>query len=177
LSGSFELDINNDGENDFIISHSIWTRELEVYSPHHWGDKYRNFTIDITALNGNQINVSENQIWGNDYLINYLDSTNIISENSNWAEYGYICYSSLWSMESTYEISNSKYIGIKINFNNMKYYGWIGINVQTKDLSYVIWIGNESEALRPDQRFKEIMILDWAVNLTEGNDVIPGQKE
>jgi hypothetical protein len=169
-SGIFEIDINDDGIDDFTIKHTFGQLELTDETPHNWGNKYRNIWISIRGLNGNLINISDdNEYWQNE--INYLDSNYIINANSKWDELGenYVC------VYGNRRIANSKTIGAMLKIAEKPHYGWISIKLQNRDFSNVEspdWTMNTE-----DEAIKELIVTAWAINLTENNYIIPGQKE
>jgi hypothetical protein len=157
---SLEIDINNDGINDFIITHSHWYGTY-MYSPHYWGDIYRNFKTDIQGFNTNQILTKWTNCWSfteNVTIGDTIDSKARYTAppNPGWQWVSENVYIYMYSCTAMcYGYPETEYIGVSITKNDSIYYGWLRIY--------------------SDQN--AFTLKEYTVNLTAGNFILVGQIE
>jgi hypothetical protein len=156
---SIQLDINNDGVNDFEVTHSHWYG-TEQWSPHCWCNVYRNFQTQIQGINNSRILVKYTTClrFGENLTIgDTIDSTARYSAPPNpgwqWDNDANLYLYSTTAMCSGYP--ESEYIGVSITKNDSVYYGWLRIF--------------------SDQN--AFTVKAYAVNLTPGNCILVGQTE
>lgn len=126
-SGGYNLDLNNDGITDFIITHTTSTISG---SPNCSGTKTNNF-IKVSPTGNNQCATNKlvaNTII-NSSLLTWNSSANQVIASSIW-HCGF--HPNGWSWTASYpgHWSNSVigYMALKITVNGNTYYGWLGMN-------------------------------------------------
>jgi hypothetical protein len=147
----YNLDINDDNQIDFRISHSHWYG-TEQWSPHNWCSVFDNYSIEIVSFNEhNEICADTNNDWPR-YIPNQLKIGNRVDNDCLWNKKVTIYISSATCMCSY--SSSSNYLGIRIKKNDIWYYGWLSMEYS-------------------EQQFT---IIEYGINLTGNNLIAVGQK-
>ncbi len=128
------IDINNDGTNDFSFSMSMC---------HPSGLGGGCMSVILTPIGKNEICIDTNNMWVD--TIPYMDT---ISSNKNWSGKNSILYSYSWIMNQIpspakgYWTNNGivsyYYIGTRIKRNEKYYYGWIKLSTNFIISEYAI---------------------------------------
>lgn len=143
----FDLDINNDGQLDFRISHSHWYGSHLPVSPSSVCTPYNNYSIEISS--------PDNEICADasGYLEPFqLKTGDRLDNDLFWASRVYVYLLSATAMYF-YE-SKSDYLGVRVSKNDSVYYGWILMEFTPYQFT----------------------IKEYAINLTGNNPIIVGQK-
>jgi hypothetical protein len=142
----FDLDINNDGQFDFRISHSHWFGSY-LFSPSSFCSNYDNYEIAISSID-NEICADATGFY-EPFQLNIGDR---LDNDLFWASSVNVYLRSATAMYF-YE-SKSDYLGVKVNKNDSVYYGWILMEFTPYQFT----------------------IKEYAINLTGNNSIIVGQK-
>ncbi|MBL7890854.1 MAG: T9SS type A sorting domain-containing protein [Bacteroidia bacterium] len=115
----FHLDLNNDGQNDFIL-----TCYYRYYTMGSYGYSY------IEGENQNMISVNPS----NNLIADTLNSIDSICTNSIWKQKGFFTNYSSFFGDSINSFSNmewnnlhDKYVGLKLRKYNQEFLGWVKI--------------------------------------------------
>lgn len=118
LKDSIALDLDADGEADFMTTH-------QISDPYMLGARWSK--LEIRPLGDNQVCVNA----ATPDLVDSLSFHTLIDSSRTWSNETCILFEYHWSMagsESTYGYFRNNgpyYVGFKINKNNAAYYGWL----------------------------------------------------
>lgn len=129
------LDLNNDGENDFSIKKTMC-------SPSQLGGDCEDVTI--IPLKDNEVCINSQSKW-----LDTLSFNGIINANNNWTNKESLVYSYFWVLggetstkgywQKAREI-NKNYVGIKIKKADKEFFGWIGMYSDSTHRSFDFYL-------------------------------------
>ena len=186
-SGTYNLDLNNDGTIDFVIQH---TSSTVTGKGNCKGQTGTNQYIKVTPLNNNQVldtGANPKRMLANIIINNTQSSWSsqanqvIISYEPKctyWCYWDQCGYSMLPLVNGQwYPSMEDGYLGLRLNYGGHSYFGWVRINISEGGVSFTIkeyaFNSNADQAIIAGQSSTEYLGISTVENpLCAGKSVI-----